>query len=68
MAAASIFVGLIAIAYRPARVGPAAILIALVAAGMSRRSSRLTGTAALVAGLCWACGMAIAVVTNHPLW
>jgi hypothetical protein len=68
MASAAIFVALVALAYHPARLAPAGIALALVAAGMSRRWSTLAGIAAGVAALCWLCGMAIAVVTNHPLW
>ena len=68
MASAAIFIGLIALAYRPVRVAPAAIFLALVAAGMSRRWTTLAGIAAGVAALCWLCGMAIAVITSNPLW
>ncbi len=68
LAAAAIFVGLIAIFYRPARVAPAAILLALLGTGMSRRWSTLGSIALGVAGLGWLLGMAIAVVTNHALW
>lgn len=68
MASAAIFLGVVAIAYRPARVAPAAILIALLAGAMSRRWGRLAGIALAVAGIGWLLGMAIAVVTDHPLW
>ncbi|HET8606098.1 MAG TPA: hypothetical protein VFL66_03610 [Gaiellaceae bacterium] len=68
LAAAAIFAGITAIAYRPVRLAPAAILLALVSAGMSRRWSTLTSVALAVAGLGWMLGMAIAVVTDHPLW
>jgi uncharacterized RDD family membrane protein YckC len=68
LAAVAIFVGLIAIVYRPARLAPAAILLALLATGMSRRWSRLGSIALGVAALGWMLGMAFAVLTNHPLW
>jgi len=68
LAAVAMFVGLIAIFYRPARLAPAAILLALIATGMSRRWSTLGSIALGVAGLGWLIGMAIAVVTNHALW
>jgi uncharacterized RDD family membrane protein YckC len=68
LAAAGIFLGLVAIAYHPARVAPAAILAGLVAAGMSGRWQRLSAVAVAVGALGWLAGMAIAVVTNHPLW
>ncbi|HEY6056184.1 MAG TPA: hypothetical protein VIU86_19800 [Gaiellaceae bacterium] len=68
LAAVAIFVGVIAIFYRPARIAPAAILLALLATGMSRRWSRLGSVALGVAGLGWLLGMTLAVVTNHALW
>ena len=68
LAAAAIFLGLVAIAYHPARLAPAAILAGLVAVGMSRRWQRLAAAGVAVGALGWLAGMAIAVVTNHPLW
>ena len=68
MASAALFIALVAVFYRPARVAPGAIVLALVAAGMSRRWSRLAGIAAAAAGLGWLAGMALAVLTNHPIW
>jgi hypothetical protein len=68
LAAAAAFSSLIAIAYRPIRIGPAAILIALVAAGIGGRHQRLAGIALAVAGVAWIVGMILAVVTENPLW
>lgn len=68
MAAAALFLAVVSIAYRPARVAPGAILLALIAGGMSRRWSRLAGLAAAAAGVCFVVGMAIAVLTDHPIW
>jgi hypothetical protein len=68
LAAAALFFGLIALAFRPVPVGTAAILLGLVAAGMSERQRRLAGAAVGVSALCFVAGMAIAVVTESPLW
>ena len=68
MAAAAIFVSLIALAYRPLRITPFTIALALIAAGMSGRQSRLAAVALAVAALCFAVGTTIAVLTENPLY
>ena len=68
MAAAAIFLSVVAVAYRPARLAPAAILLALVAAGMSRRWSRLAAWGACAGAVGWLAGMAVAVLLDHPIW
>jgi hypothetical protein len=52
---------------RPARVAPAAILLALIAARMSARFQSLALKAALFAAFAWVIGMTVAVVTDGPL-
>ncbi len=66
VAAASIFLSLIALAYRPMRVGTASALAALVAAGIGGRHARLARAAVVIAMICWVVGSAIAVATSHP--
>jgi hypothetical protein len=68
LASLAIFVGLVAIFYRPVRVAPAAILIALIAAGMSARWRRLASIGVAVGALGWLAGLSIAVVLKHPIW
>jgi hypothetical protein len=68
LATGAIVLGIIALAYRPARMGPVAILIALVAATMSLRWRKLAAVAMAVAILGWFVGMTIAVLTEHPLF
>ena len=68
LAAAAIFVSLMGVAYRPARLAPVAILLALVAAGIGGRSARLAAFAVAVSALAFSVGMALAVVTGHPLY
>jgi hypothetical protein len=68
LAAAAIFVSLMGIAYRPARLVPVAILLALVAAGIGGRSARLATFAVAVGAVSFAVGMTLAVLTGHPLY
>lgn len=68
LAALAIVGGLIAIAFRPVPIGVFAILVALVAAGMSGRHERLAASAVAVAAVGFLAGMIVAVLTNHALW
>ena len=68
LATLSIVASALSLAYRPVRVALFAILLALVAAGMSERNQRLAGWAIGIAVVCWTLGMTIAVVTENPLW
>jgi hypothetical protein len=52
----------------PARLGPVAIVIALVAARMSARYQSLALKAALFGAFAWVVGMTIVVVTDGPLY
>jgi hypothetical protein len=64
----SILASLLALAYRPVRIIPFAIVLALIAAVMSERNQRLAGWAIGVAVVCWTLGMTVAVLTENPLW
>ena len=68
LAAASIFVSLAGVAYRPLRLVPFAILLSLIAAGIGGRSERLAMYAVSIGAVCFAVGLAVAVITSHPLW
>jgi len=68
LATLSIFASVLALAYRPVRVLPFAVVLALVAARMSARQQRLAGWAVAAAVVCWTVGMTIAVVTESPLY
>jgi hypothetical protein len=68
LAAAAIFVSLMGLAYRPARLVPVAILLALVAVGIGGRNARLAQLAVVVGSASFAVGMALAVLTGHPLY
>ena len=80
MSATAIFVGLLAVTnlnlsiggthfpMRPIRIGVAAVVLALIAAGIGGRHSRLAAIAVGVAGFSWVLGMIIAVVTQRPVF
>jgi uncharacterized membrane protein (DUF2068 family) len=67
-AAMALFFSLLALAYHPLTVSVAAFGLGLVAVLMSSRHERLAGIALGVAGVCFVAGMAIAIVTEKPLW
>lgn len=52
---------------RPARLAPAAIIAALIAARMSPRFQSLALKAAVFAMVAWVVGMTLAVITENPL-
>ncbi len=80
MSAAAIFIGLLGMTnfnlsisgthleMRPIRIGVAAIVLALVAAGIGGRHRRLAGAAVAIAAGAWVAGMIIAVVTERPIF
>ena len=68
LAALSVLGSAIGLAYRPARLIPFALLLAVVAAAMGGRHSRLVTAAITIGGVCFVVGMAVAVVTNHPVF
>jgi hypothetical protein len=68
LAAAAIFVSLMGLVYRPVRLVPVAIVLALVAAAIGGRSARLAAFAAGTGAACFALGLTIAILTKHPLY
>jgi hypothetical protein len=68
LAAAAIFVSLAGIAYRPLRLIPLAVVLALIATGIGGRATRLATWAVAICAVSFAVGMAVAVITSHPLW
>jgi hypothetical protein len=68
LAAAALFAGLVAIIYYPGRIGPGAILVALIAAAMGGFQSRLAATALVVATAGWFLGMILAVLLERPIF
>ena len=68
LASLSIFASCIGLTYRPARLVPAAILLALLATALGGRHSRLATIAIAIGGVCFIVGMTIAVVTDNPIY
>ena len=68
MAAAALAVGVIAMYYRPVRLSPVALLVALIAVGIGGRFSRLAAVAVAVITVGWVVGMIVAIVAEKPLW
>jgi hypothetical protein len=68
LASLSIFASCIGVAYRPGRLIPFALLLALLAAAIGGRHSRLAAYAIAIGGACFVVGMAVAVITNNPIY
>jgi hypothetical protein len=68
LAAAAIFVSLTGIAYRPLRLIPIAIVLALIATGIGGRATRIATWAVAICAFSFVAGMAAAVITSNPLW
>jgi hypothetical protein len=69
LAAISLTASLIACAYRPLRLAPFAILIALIASALAKeRNRRLAAFAVVAGGLGWLIGMSLAVLTSNPIY
>jgi hypothetical protein len=68
IAALALFVGVIAILYRPVRLSPVALVVALIAAGIGGRHSRLAAAAVAVVSVGWVLGMIYSVLESKPLW
>jgi hypothetical protein len=68
LAAVSVFVSLTGILYRPLRLIPFAIVLALIALGIGGRHERLAAWAVGIGAASFAAGMAAAVITSNPLW
>jgi hypothetical protein len=68
LATASIFTSALGLIWRPVRVIPFAVLLALIASRMSARQERLATLAVAMSVVCWTVGMTIAVVTENPLF
>lgn len=68
LATLSIFASALGLVWRPLRIVPFAILLALVAARMSARNERIAFYAVIAGVTCWTVGMTIAVLTENPLY
>ncbi|MBD0291055.1 MAG: hypothetical protein ICV74_07355 [Thermoleophilia bacterium] len=68
LAAFALLGGLLGLVWYPGRVGTAALLVALIAAGLATAQRRLAAGALAFATVCWLAGMVIAVVSDRPVF
>jgi hypothetical protein len=68
LAAVSIFASFFALAYRPVRIIPFALILAFIAVGIGGRHRGLAAAAVFVASGCFVAAMIIAVATGHALY
>lgn len=68
MAAFALFAGVMALVWYPGRLGPAAMLVALIAAAIGGPQRRLADAALVIATVCWFLGMVVAVLTERPIF
>ena len=68
LAAGALFLGVFELFYRPFRLAPVAVVLAIAAAVMSTRQQKLIGLAFAVVGVCFVVGAALQVLTHHPLF
>jgi len=64
----SIAASIIGLFWDPFRLIPPAVILALIAAGMSPKNARLPLAAVGIGAICFVGGMTIAVTTNNPLY
>ena len=68
LAALALFAGALSVVWYPGRLGPAAMLVALIAAALGTGQRRLAAIALTVVTLCWVAGMVVAVLADRPVF
>ena len=68
LAAFAIFAGLVGLVYYPGRVGTAAVLVALISAGIGGFQRNLAAFAVAFTGICWFAGMIIAISLERSVF
>lgn len=68
LASSSIAASLISLAWRPLRLVLISLFLALLAVAIGGRHTRLATFAAGIGAVCFFGGMAIAILTENPLW
>jgi hypothetical protein len=68
LASLAIFIGGLELFYRPFRLAPAALILAIVATVMSRDQPTVIPVAYAMIGVCFVTGAALQVLTHHPLY
>ena len=68
LASLAIFVGGLELLYRPFRLAPAALILAIIATAMSREQPRVIPVAYAMIGICFIVGATLQILTHHPLY
>jgi hypothetical protein len=68
LATLAIFAGGLELVYRPFRLAPAALILAVVATVMSREQPRVIPIAYATIGVCFVVGATLQLLTHHPLY
>ena len=68
LATIAIFLGGLELLYRPFRLAPAALILALVATVMSREQPKLIPVAYAMIGVCFIVGATLQILTHHLLY
>jgi hypothetical protein len=68
LASLAIFVGGLELVYRPFRLAPAALVLAIIATIMSREQPKIIPIAYAMIGICFVAGAALQILTHHPLY
>lgn len=62
------FASPVALVYYPGRIGPATMLVALIAAAITTGPNRLVGSAVLASTFWWTAGMIVAIALERPIF
>ena len=68
LATVAIFLGFFELAYRPFRLAPAALILAIIATVMSREQPRVIPIAYATIGICFITGATLQILAHHPLY
>ena len=68
LASLAVFVGALELFYRPFRLAPAALILAIIATAMSREQPRVIPIAYAMIGVCFVTGATLQILTHHPLY
>ena len=68
LATIAIFLGGLELFYRPFRLAPAALILAIIATVMSREQPRVIPVAYAMIGICFIVGATLQILTHHPLY
>lgn len=68
LATFALFAGLVSVVYYPARLGTAAVFIALFAAALGGRDRYLVPVTVGVTAVCWLLGMTLAIALDRPIF